>query len=643
MSILAIVASRLFDVAKTVSDLHPDPPRLRLAVNRPTVAPQRLKLPVARGSGGTYLLVDRDGSPVWPVSTPREEQVLERVVGLFGGTSETVAARALAAPAENTGGLVVGIGDLQEEASLYAHLTDRRAEVRKLDGELSPDALPDVLLCCGPRLSRGLVQVLQLAPPRDAAVGIIWGKTREELRLQILARACGAYLNGPTQVPELVISEAGLENGAEGGKSIDFLRDRMGEGAGLLRLQGHSDGMFQWIGHGAALCSRGSEPEAGDPQAAPQCLATGFCHRLNEALETVSQNGRLIPPAAISARVVVHLSCHSAYLGSSALDQAWGLLPGLATTPYIGALVTTPALAFTNDTILENELTQFLRNGVAVGEAIAKLQENPTIKEIGYSPLLFGDPRVKGQPSSSTGLIHRDSVTRQRGPNLSPALQLATPDNQWSSDIELIRALSRVVPPTNPAAADTSEKVRQQLMEYEHAEENETKAKEAELQSSVLRHMAGTKVRLWEGWQGIAHIEQLDDLEQCPTCSWTGRPLFITLPSGGERELFDCPSCGEVFDQPVEDARLGMRAESHSFYLGDEVDRTRSAAAAYVVKLEPGETQTLDWPLDDQRLLQPQMTVDLKALQRGPVKIVAVLMHGLTLYTQSLGARGLGS
>jgi hypothetical protein len=363
---------------------------------------------------------------------------------------------------------------------------------------------------------------------------------------------------------------------------------------------------------------------------------------LDDPLEKVLEEGRLIPPEAISARVVVHLSCHSAFLGCEPIDPAWGMLPGLAINLYIGALVTTPDLTFHRGGNAEKELAQYLKGGATVRDALVKFLENPTIRELGYRPLIFGDPLVRGGSSASPLVMRRDSASVQILPARSaPAAKALT--GPHASDIELIRGLTGPLAVKDQASADTSARMMEQLSEYEDAEGDEVVVKEAELQASVLRHLTTAKPRLWHGWIEIAHVEQLDDLECCPNCSWTGRPRFITFPSGGEREFFSCVSCSEVFDRPVEEPGLEVSTQPPIFILQDGVDRTKSMAAVYVYRTAPQEVQTIKWPLEDQQCLQRQMMLDLASVEPGPVFIYVLLMKGLSLHARTFRVQGLAS
>lgn len=620
--------------------MHTSGPKFVVRLNQDV--PQRTVLPIAEAGPESGTLIGPGGDPVWPIAGSAQAETLGRVVRLFGGTAEVVPARPGGLAPERASGTVIGIGDLVAEAELYAHLTGRRAGVVEDLNDLSPSSLPDILLYCGLFLDRHLIEVLQLAEPAGEPVGIIWGRSREELRMQVLSCSCAAYLNGPTAVPDLYISHLGLGDGAEGGESVETLRRRIGEGVGILRLHGHSDGLYQELGHGSVLCVRGEDPEPGDPETAPRCLAADHCDRLKTPFDKALREGRLVPPTAISARIFIHLSCHSAFLGCAPIDPAWGFLPGLAANPNIGALVTTPSLAFTHDVVLENELGQYLRSGAAVGDAVARLQENPTIKEIGYKPLLFGDPRVRGGPSSHRAAIMRDAASRQPvSAAPTPALLGATDES--ATDIELIRGMTGPLAVISAAANETADEVRRRLVAYEDATGGELEAEELAVQIAVLRHLANTRVRLWQGWVASSHTEQLDDPEPCPNCSWTGKPRFVTLPSGGEREFIDCPSCSEVLDRPVEEPGLELSFDPLVFRLDSEVDRARSVAAVFVLRTAQNETRTIGWPLDDDGRPLPEMPLDLTNLRPGPVFIYGVLMKGLSLHSRTFRTRGLGS
>jgi hypothetical protein len=602
--------------------------------------PTRTSLPVSPAPRGE-LLVDQAGGPVWPIADPQEGEDLAALSKLFGGKALEVEANTAGTPRSGEG-RVLAIGDVKAEARLYAHLTGRRLDWVDSPRDLGSE-LPDVIVIKGARLDCDLVQLLCLASYGEQAPGIIWGRTREELRRQVLVKSAAAFLNGPVAVRR--VEQWSLDGSQKvSPQGIAQLRERVGRGAGVLTLFAHSDGVGQRLGSGVALCGRLSA-EGADSTRGPQCLETGFCHRLDRPVQEALDKGLLIAPLEMSARVLVNTGCHGGFIGTSAVDSAWAALPGFVNNPRIGALTVNPSLSYLLPGPMRNELAKFLESGVPVGRAVVRFEENPDIRKIGYRMLLFGDPGVRAAPPAGPAIVQRDAVATQWHPQTQPAMGSMLSSDSTLAELALFRLIARSIrADTRAQGAVTSNALVECIGKYEDAladlgkDEAEVTAG-ASLRAAAFQHLATTKVRLFEAWETVATAKRVAEPQSCLNCGWRDRPREVALPGGGSRLFFSCPRCSDVMDVPLRDKPLGVSMSTPIIELARRLSADRCAGAIFTVQFSARDTKMIPWPTDEEGMLARGVDLAAYDLPGGPVRVYAVIVEGLAVHSFGIPMR----
>jgi hypothetical protein len=611
-------------------------PAFRLIYTPP--AQMHTVLPVARVAAGTAEhLVDAGGFPVWPLSSPEDWNAIKSVAQLFGGSLTEVDSH----PGVFSGGdeVVMGIGDVGDELALYGHLTGRRVLQVASATEVPVDAPPAVVLGCGTRLDRDLAEVLSLASFDFQATGIIWGRSRAELLSQVLSSAAAATLNGPAATRQLSLVGSGGPTDPSGIRA-DEMEGQLRSGVGLLTISGHGDGVGLALGSGTALCARDTEWKVeAEPERAPECMYSGICHRVKLRVEDASAGRRLIPPGVVTARVMVNLSCHGAFLGSPGIDSRWSILPGLIANPRIGALLAVPELSHVAPNTMGQEFIRALSDGVPVGRAIVRLEENPTIREVGCRMLLFGDPRVRAVPAKAASMVKAatqsvqvDFARKSTGESFGPG-----PGSPLSS-LELMRRIAGVLrPETREAALRTSQVLVDRIGELEDEGDigGATYGTRGQaVRSAVLEHLATTKARLFEAWEGSTTTKQLEGLVDCPNCGWRSRPRLIFLPSGRTREFRVCASCSDILDVDL-GSEVRPFVDFPSVGLEKPYRSSGWAGAVYCIRVRATETQTFPWPVEEDGVPSPRFELDAGQLSKGPLRVYALFIDGLAIQSAS--------
>lgn len=580
-------------------------------------------------------LVDEDSSPVWPITSEAETDSVKRAAGLFGGTVEEVVPRP-GAPGAKGVETVVGLGAGEDEAALYAHLTGRRTQSIDSLGEIGQGEMPAVFLCCGSELPRDLLQFLMLTPYGRRAPGIIWGGTPAELRRQVLTASCAARIAGPGSPSHLFV--LGRDLGTSGmPRSLAALRKALSNDLGVLVLHSHSYGICQDIGPEAALCGRMEAGEA-DPERAPECVYSNTCFVLGREVDQVTKSAALIPPGLISARILVDTGCHSAFLGSQAVDPSWSALRGLVLSPTVGALVASPDLSINAISSIHEELFRALTAGESAGTAIVQYEEDPFLAKVRQRLVLFGDPDVCGGSDTGLTVVKRnEEASSVRSPSQVNLSKLTAPSA--TRGLALLRSVAFVIKKeTRDRAEKTSAEVCDLIAQLEEAEDAEAAIAGAigrELRTSVLRHLLTTKVRLHDAWQLDWQQERGSDLARCPHCGWRVWPRTAFDLHGCKRESLSCSYCNDVWDIPVPPVvQLSLRGTQAR--LEGDVSPGAWAAALYVVHTEPQHNAMVHWPAahDGRPVSAYALPSDMHP--NRPARLYAVCLVGLAIHAAAI-------
>jgi hypothetical protein len=619
---------------KPGADPIPEQPPLRFRLPSLSGPPAKTVLTVAAPPDPDveYLKNDK-GEPVWPVRSRVEMEMLRDVARLFGGEALETAAVPGTAATKNSE-VVIGVGRADEEAALYAHLTGRISREVESVEELSGADVPAVVLACGPELDRDLLQWVFLLSYRGQAPGIIWGRDFDELHRQVLSSAGAATLNGPARVPHHVIGDRHRTG-------VRSMTEELGLGAGVLHLTGHGDGVSQGLGVDGALCQR---PHVGPDSGGrgPECVYTGFCKVVKKSVSDALAAGSLIPPDAVAARVLVNGSCHGISFGKGIVDPRWATFPALASNPRVGALVAVPELSIYRPGTIEEQLVAALRSGEAVGKALARFEEDPTMRELGFRFVLFGDPAVRAvPPSGQVTMIRRHDVSVQRQARASSPPQLR---DASVPGLEILRQIALDVKADTRAEGEvTSRALLDAIGELEETADKEEAIQGTighRIREAVLAHLETTKARLFEAWQGIATVSRSETLVTCPYCGWRSYSKIATLAPQEEREFRVCAYCSDI-----EDAAL-PRAQSVSLDL-PSISRDPAqaldawAAAVYVVRSLPDQTQRISWPRGSDGLPVLGFKLPVPESPQGPVRIYAVSIDGISVSSVAAPMQGM--
>jgi hypothetical protein len=619
---VAILAATHGRISALLSPTSPPPPTRRYVV-RPGVR-RRPWLPVAEAREATARLADARGAAVWPACDEGDRAALRAVATLFGAELRAApAGPALGRAAAS--GAVVGIGDCADEARLYAHLTGRGWRMVPSTAELERP-LPDVVLLAAPALDAHLVQELLREPAAPHVTGIIWGRTRAELRRRALVSSAARALDGPVRQRRTDVSLS-MTGGVRRLRdlevlgpraSADALRRAVTQGSGVLTLFLHGDGVSMSLSPELALCSRLEPSAADDPRLAPACVVTGRCSTLRMDVEEAFA-GHVVGPGDVAARVLVMPTCYGAFVGTPACDASWGLLPRLLANPRIGAVVTPVEPSILAADLVAELLSAPLGRGVPVGQALTAYEREPAIASLGHRMLLFGDPDVRAAPRPGEA---DGAGARPRRPRVVRRAARAG-DHGDLAVLGLVAGSLR----DGGDGARTAAEAEAALASYREAPGERTGRA---MRATLLAHVRTMKGRPYGPWLAAATLRRRAEHDACPGCAWPVRP-FDALVRGVARRLVTCPRCGVVADWPA-GAELRIAAAPPRVELHLEPRWADDwSAAVYLVPASARDTQMHAWPRTAAGAPERALSVDRSHWPAGPVEVRAVAIVGTSL------------
>jgi hypothetical protein len=607
------------------------PPDFNITVIGQRPAAAYSSLPCADVSAELALIVDVEDRPVWPIHGPDDASMLAEVARLFGSLVRWVEAKS--GFTSSATGLVVGLGELLEETRLYAHLTRRRYRLISRIRELFEATPPEVLVVCMPSLTPELIELL-IAMSEGVPMGVIWGRTREELKRLVLSRSAASVLNGPVVTHQIVVTntpklaERALANGTIFGE--DARRDRVTEalssGAGLVTINAHGSGSSVRLAPNLRLCAIETEKPRAERTHAPACVTTGYCEMAKLSVTQAMKDKALLRPRELSMRVLALGSCQAIFVGSDALHQSWSYFPLLNANHRIGAIAATPDLAI--NVGLSEDLCEPLVSGMSVGAAVASYNAGPTAHGLGQRRLLFGDPRTRAAPAKRIRLVARPLESRQKRVRRETRIK----NDDEATVLRLIAQYKRS--DTHHMARNTSARALEAVTRYEESGRPATSGRQEALlvglMLPMLLHLGTMKGRTYEGWLRHAEVWAHERRIPCPNCSWRAVRLTCTLATGHTRIVTNCARCGNV-----EDAPSGIAREIFGHLPTLELVGTAPirawAAATYVVP-ESGDPTIHFWPGHISPERRRCVTLPAISYPAGPLAVRTVVMEGATIY-----------
>jgi hypothetical protein len=548
----------------------------------------------------TVTLPVREGRAVWPVRSSDDRAALCRVVELFGGVLEEVSM-----PGEGGAGgeeTVRAWGGAVEAGQLYAHLTGRHFEPVAGLPEALVEPPPAVMVLEYDALCPELLN--WASDPERPVTGLVCASSREDLRRQVLVRAAAAQLCEPVKLRRaevmtypspyvpFPVERGGVERlGPE--VPPHQIAAALGAGAGVLQLSHHSDGLDGSLGEGLTLCPMDRPPATADPGRPPRCWVTGKCIRQQRPVEEARAEGRLLPPEAIAARVLVWDACRALMLPHGQLDARWALAERLLSSGNIGAVIMPWEAIIANPAV--ERLCADLAEGTPAGEALPRFLRAPLSRRLGHRMCLFGDPRLRAAPPPTR------PGARPRRNETNVAVEES---HAQLEECGLLRAcLQNGAMEKDEARRAAAAEAVTALRHYEervwtgHPLEGSPEAPGPQMRGKALAHlMRGPELPIWTAYAFCDGVDSAST-RRCGTCGarlkcWRYR---LRIPGVGPRRVSTCGRCALAEDAPW-GSDLTLRVDDRRVVVLEGTLPSGRASAGLVVE-DFRQIRRPSWPL----------------------------------------------
>ncbi len=507
------------------------------------------------------LLVSSDGEPVWPIRSPSDEELLRDLADVFGCSLQARDA----SPGETfpSDEIVLGLGEeLRGATRLYAHLTRRRPRV--IDSIRELDAVEDahVLLCGWDQVTFSLLARVYEYGRNRQPIGLVVADGEDSMRRQVLMRSAAACMHGPMPSPAILISDAfNVEELSAPGLSLvgrhasmETLSEALTAGAGTVGMAIHGDGLDSCLGGAKVLCAVKGRSSL-DAPSRPDCVAAGYCHRLNTDLESALADERILGSQELRCRIGVTLSCFGISATESLVAAQWSLLRTRLEDGSVGAIVTPWGLAIPSKDLLF-QLTEELVAGQTVGESLARTYEYlGTFSDI-TRVCLFGDPRVRlprAEDSLSVIEVLRDALEAPVDESAPDATAVEVADTRSARATILAECVRLVASDARPDTEDSrlADEAATALAPL-LAEDPECWAAASIERASVaaLRALACVG-RVWKYFSRLGkRVEPVPCSTHCRACALPLRATHrkLDIPGAVDRLELWCDRCGVVLN-----------------------------------------------------------------------------------------------
>jgi hypothetical protein len=580
------------------------------------------------------LLVDAADNPVWPVRTVAEAEAVRTAAA----TWDVPVIETRSVPGLNprtTDEVVLSVGEgTAPAAELYAHLSGRR--VRHLTSfRALREHLPSVVITLWPLVTPDVLE--QLYPLRGGApvTGLILAVTPADLHLLVLTRAVSAQCRpySPATrldvLPQLAIGQLSATNRRVFGKDAapTALRDALQSGGSVVTVVSHSDGVDGKLSDTAVLCPMTGPVGACAPQPAPRCIVTHHCHRQDRPVADALASGDLISPQALSVRVLIWACCFGTWPLPN-IDPAWSLMRRIASSPRVGAVITSWELVLSAPSMVE-PLAAAIAAGVPIGVAMRRFRRLRSVQQRALRLCLLGDPRACAGPQRTVVASVMPQETAFAGGNCRDR-----PAPPVVRELSVLRAffagLSRYPTPDLERVASTARDAVERYAAHVQAvnRPDAAEADAATMRRTVLEYLGARDFAHWmEGW--LAHAGRTTvGVRPCRSCGGGEVVLRVRLkmPDAVRRVLGRCPRCGAVNDEPY-GRRFNLRIDT-TRVLSLEGPAPRShwdAGVLFSAGMSKTPTTWVPWPADATGRPQRSFRID-RPLPPGPLFATLVMV-----------------
>jgi hypothetical protein len=502
-------------------------------------------LKINTNTAANKFLTTHSGEPVWPVRNEEELNALKKTAEIFSFSIEQTDGIPNRSVPLNE--FVVAWGEeISEEASLYAHLTQRNfIKVNNLE-ELKKSVFPSVLVISFDNVTYKLLQYLY-SEVKSSAPGLIISYVPDKFRIQVLSKSAASRFQNSSDTYRVDIYATSRVNQFNTGNyeiygsaaTSEVLLKAISKEKNMLNIITHSDGIDAYLGD-LTVCPETINNPYNKPNP-PNCIVTGTCHRRKMPVEQARNLNLLLAPKQFKSKILVWMTCRGIRLRPSMIDPLWGLAPEFLDNPALGAVVTPWKIIFTRPEYL-NALASLLSKGLPLGQAVAGFNQSKKNKEIGLKLCLLGDPRIQFPESLETDFI-KNNLTLKNPENLSP---------KKIKELNFLRNYLRCISrKKEEKLVSSSLTALESLDQYEHL----LSKGHDDLNSAAKLREDFIKVLLESGTEAIVEYVGLvkklklrKEKKKCFVCS-SETEIYHTqfhLPYIDKRKILICPNCGIV-------------------------------------------------------------------------------------------------
>ena len=586
-------------------------------------------------ASATDMLVNESGDAVWPIRSDVERKHLERMAETYGATM--VASPGTQGATRTATGTVVALGaDVTSEARLYGHLTCRSVQVATDLRHLQTLPLPEIVVTTTARVTADLLQHLYCRTS-ESAPGIVSAETLDKLRIQVLTRSAAAAVCGEDGGTAVEIDCGVSINGRSwqdysGDELSTELKRQLTEGAPLITLTTHSDGLHTFLTSDLALCNIQEEPAVADGHSPPRCVLTGHCHLQNTTVEQVTASGGILAPRDIRGQIIIMNTCWGIVPDDGALGLNWGVGRGLMEHDSAGAIMTTWIISTTNARQSDG-LTRALLRGQPAGRALARLNSSGKWRRMGLRMCLIGDPRVRLRPQQSEPPDGRSPVRKrslferrtQIGAIGQAAFLRGLLMQAVSGSAAMVRHFGEQIVVSSTSALQAVLAFEKTACEGGAVELPES-GLGSQLRRTLLTYIL-CRGKVEQDWTPLVRriLPDSNDAD-CFLCGSAAVSLLYKFwtPGVAARRVTSCPCCGIVEDSPA-DVRMTYRwSGDRSIQLAGDLPERKWSVGVRISSQLPVEHYQNSWH-DDQNSQFPGMLPLDDSNLVGPLRLIVAI------------------